>query len=171
VRPDLRPTSDLAPSQRLWRLPSWLLNHAAARANRLVSDQFGRPGVRTKYAVLAGLEEFGPISQAELSRRLGIDRSDIVAVLNELERDRLARRAPDKNDRRRNAIRITPAGIRALEGLDDQVNAAQDELLEPLAPHERVQLNELLQRLLVHHAGYQSSTYGPARDDVEQSSR
>jgi Transcriptional regulators len=150
------PAPDLVPSQRLWRLPSWLLNQVAARANRLVGEQFGRPGVRMRYAVLAGVEEFGPISQAGLGRRLGIDRSDIVAVLNDLEREGLAQRAPDEKDRRRNAIRITRAGTLALHTLDGQVEAARDALLEPLRPHERAQLIELLQRLLEHHAGYRS---------------
>jgi MarR family transcriptional regulator, lower aerobic nicotinate degradation pathway regulator len=59
--------------------------------------------------------------------------------------------------RRRNAIRITPAGTAALHALDGQVNAAQDALLEPLAPHERAQLTELLHRILEHHAGYQNN--------------
>jgi hypothetical protein len=49
----------------------------------LVGDSFGRPGLRRHYAVLAGLDEFGPISQAALSRRLGVDRSDLVAALND----------------------------------------------------------------------------------------
>jgi MarR family transcriptional regulator, lower aerobic nicotinate degradation pathway regulator len=163
VSPDM-PAANVAPSQRLWRLPSWLLNQVAARANRLVGERFERPGVRIRYAVLAGLDEFGPISQAGLGRRLGIDRSDIVAVLNDLERERFVLRAPDENDRRRNAIRITPGGTHALNTLDDLVNAAQDTLLEPLSPAERGQLNELLQRLLEHHAGYQCRT-----DDVERS--
>ncbi|MDQ3153303.1 MAG: MarR family transcriptional regulator [Actinomycetota bacterium] len=154
MRPDTR-AADVAPSQRLWRLSSWLLNNAASRANRLVS-RFGGPGVRIRYAALAGLDEFGPISQAELGRRLGIDRSDIVAVLNDLEHEGLALRAPDENDRRRNAIRITPAGTAALHVLDDQIDAAQDALVEPLSPDERVQLNQLLQRLLEYHAGYRS---------------
>jgi MarR family transcriptional regulator, lower aerobic nicotinate degradation pathway regulator len=142
------------PSKRLWVLPSWLLHQAASQARRLVGDAFGRPGARLHYAVLAGLDEFGPISQAALSRRLGVDRSDLVAALNELERDGLALRAPDESDRRRNAIRITPAGTAALHELDAKVHAAQDALLEPLTAAERAQLNALLQRLLEHHSGY-----------------
>lgn len=156
----------LVPSRRLWQLPSWLLNQVAAHANRLVGSSIGRPGVRTRYAVLAGLEEFGPISQAGLGRRLGIDRSDIVAVLNDLELEGFAVRAPDENDRRRNAIRITMAGTRALHALDDQVNAAQDALLAPLTPDERAQLNALLQRLLEHHSGYRRHP-----GDVERTAR
>ncbi|MFC4950650.1 MarR family winged helix-turn-helix transcriptional regulator [Pseudonocardia sp. GCM10023141] len=152
---DIR-VAEFAPSRRLWRLPSWLLNQAAARANRLVAGQFGRPGLRSSYAVLAGLDEFGPISQAELGRRLGIDRSDMVTLLNDLERDGLAQRTPDENDRRRNAIRITDAGTAAMRAFDGRVEAAQDEFLAPLTVAERAQLVGLLHRLLEHHAGYRA---------------
>jgi len=132
----------------MWRLHSWLLNQAAARANRLVAAEFGQAGSRSRYPVLAGLSEFGPISQAELGRRVGIDRSDMVALLNGLERDGLAVRAPDENDRRRNALRITPAGEQALLALDDLVDRGQAALLAPLTEEEREQLARLLRRLL-----------------------
>lgn len=161
------PAEDI-PSERLWRLPSWLLNMVSARANRLVGERFGRPGRRLRHAVLAGIEEFGPISQAALGRRLGVDRSDMVAVLNELEGEGLARRAPDDHDRRRNAIRATPAGTAALCELDDLVSDAQVELLDPLSPRERAQFVELLQRLLSHHAGYRPAGVGPG-DERERS--
>lgn len=141
-----------APSRRLWVLPSWLLNQVASRANRLVAESFGRPGVRMHYAVLAGLAEFGPISQAELSRRLGVDRSDLVAALNELEREEFVLRAPDDRDRRRNVLRITSVGQDELHSLDARVQAAAAALLAPLAPGERQQLVSLLQRLLAHHS-------------------
>jgi MarR family transcriptional regulator, lower aerobic nicotinate degradation pathway regulator len=85
------------------------------------------------------------------ARRLGIDRSDVVAVLNDLERDGLALRGPDTHDRRRNAISITAAGSRTLRSLDDLVDEAQGALLEPLSARERRQFNDLLQRLVEHH--------------------
>lgn len=151
--PEQRATAPVAaPSRRLWVLPSWLLNQVASRANRLVAESFGRPGVRLHYAVLAGLVEFGPISQAELSRRLGVDRSDLVAALNELERQGFALREPDGRDRRRNALRITPAGDVELRRLDTRVQTAAAELLAPLALDEREQLVSLLQRVLAHHS-------------------
>jgi DNA-binding MarR family transcriptional regulator len=148
-------TRAVTPSKRMWALPSWQLNQAASRANKLVGEAFGRPGAKRGYGVLAGIEEFGPISQAALSRTLGIDRSDIVSTLNELERDGLAVRAPDEQDRRRNAIRITPAGIQALHALDEEVNRAQEALMEPLSETERAQLSALLHRLLTHHNGWE----------------
>jgi MarR family transcriptional regulator, lower aerobic nicotinate degradation pathway regulator len=129
-----------------------MLSRLAGRSYRLVVDRLTSAGVRRDhYAILAALEEFGPVSQATLARRLGIDRSDVVAVLNDLERDGLALRAPDTHDRRRNAITITTAGSRTLRSLDDLVDEAQGALLEPLSATERRQFSDLLQRLVEHH--------------------
>jgi MarR family transcriptional regulator, lower aerobic nicotinate degradation pathway regulator len=154
----------LVPPQRLWRLPSWLVNQISVLAYRLVIDAFSGAGFRRDhYAVLSGLEEYGPISQAALCRRLGIDRSDMVAVLNLLEHDGHALRRPDPTDQRRNAISITAAGRRTLRRLDGLVARAQDELLGPLSARERRHLVSLLQRLVDFHVG----TPDGAGDSVE----
>lgn len=149
------------PPQRLRRLPSWLINQARVIANRRVTERFGRPGSRTDYAVLASLQEFGSLSQAELGRRLGIDRSDVVALLNHLQDDDVVTREPDPDDRRRNAISITTTGRRRLRRMDRDVQRAQDDLLEPLDARERRMLTTLLQRVVDHHhAADRRSTSG-----------
>jgi DNA-binding MarR family transcriptional regulator len=135
--------------RRLRRLPSWLLNQAALRANRLVSEGFEAEGMRRHhFSVLVALDEDGPASQAALGRRLGIDRSDMVAVINDLERDGLVARAEDERDRRRNVIRATPAGRKALKRLGARVDAAQAALLEPISAAERRTLERLLARVV-----------------------
>ncbi len=63
----------------------------------------------------------------------------------------LAQRTPDPADRRRNIIRITPAGTTHLQQLDELLAGVQDELLAPLSPAERQQLIRLLSRILEHH--------------------
>jgi MarR family transcriptional regulator, lower aerobic nicotinate degradation pathway regulator len=134
---------------RLRALPSWLLNQAALRANRLVSEGFEEEGMRRHhFSVLVALDEDGPASQAALGRRLGIDRSDMVAVINDLERDGLVARAKDERDRRRNVVRATPAGQKALKRLGARADAAQAELLEPLSAAERRTLEGLLARVV-----------------------
>ncbi|WP_109524991.1 MarR family winged helix-turn-helix transcriptional regulator [Nocardia aurea] len=139
---------------RLRRLPSRLLGIAAAHADRLVSAGLSAADARKwHYAVLVALHDLGPASQATLSRRTGIYRSDLVAVINELTGRGLVERAPDPADRRRNVITMTPAGRRALDRLDALVASLQDDLLAPLAEPEREQLIELLARLVDHHGG------------------
>jgi DNA-binding MarR family transcriptional regulator len=140
---------------RLDRLPSRLLGQAALRADRLVAAALAEEGVRRHhYAVLATLADHGPASQAELGRRLWIDRSDMHAVLADLERARLVSRERDAADRRRNVVAATPGAEPALERLDARVAEAQEALLAPLGAGERAQLLGLLARLV------------PPRDDA-----
>ncbi len=103
--------------------------------------------------MLAALEEFGPASQASLGRRTEMDRSDVVAAINELAAQKLAERATDQNDRRRNIITITAKGRAHLRRLDTLLADAQDELLAPLSPGERQTLVGMLTRLLDYHTG------------------
>jgi DNA-binding MarR family transcriptional regulator len=100
---------------------------------------------------LATLAEFGPLSQAELGRRCGIDRSDMVALVNELSAQGRIMRAPDAVDRRRNVITITAAGLQYLVELRGLVDGAQQDLLAGLSTPERADLVELLSRVVESH--------------------
>ncbi|MFG1694412.1 MarR family winged helix-turn-helix transcriptional regulator [Nonomuraea sp. NPDC049309] len=146
-------TPEGPPPERLRTLPSRLTNGAALIANRIVDQALAQAGARRyHYALLATLEEYGPASQAALGRRTGIDRSDVVAAVNELAAQGLLERAPDPDDRRRNIITITPAGRKRLADLDRLLAAAQDAYLAPLSPADRRTLTDLLTRLVEHHA-------------------
>jgi DNA-binding MarR family transcriptional regulator len=137
------------PPRRLRRLPSWLTSQVARRAQRLVSDALAEEGVRRQhFTVLASLAEQGGASQAALGRRLWIDRSDLHAILNELERDGLVKRIRDAQDRRRNHVTLTPAGAAALKRLEKRVEAAQNALLRPLSAADRRELRRLLEQLV-----------------------
>jgi MarR family transcriptional regulator, lower aerobic nicotinate degradation pathway regulator len=134
--------------------PSWLLNQAAAHAGRLASAGFAAHDLRGyHFRLLASLAEDGPASQADLGRRCGIDRSDVVAAINDLAGRGLVVRAPDPDDRRRNIISLTDAGADEAHRMTDTVARVQDDLLAPLSSSERAQLTRLLTRLLDHHSG------------------
>ena len=78
--------SEYDPPLRLRALPSWLAAQMARRAQRLVEETLAHEGARRQhFVVLTSLAEQGPASQADLGRRLWIDRSDLHAILNELE--------------------------------------------------------------------------------------
>ena len=137
------------PPERLRRLPTWLTAEAARRGRRLVDTSLAQDGARRQhFTVLTSLSEQGPTSQAELGRRLSIDRSDLHALLGELERDGIVTRVRDERDRRRNVVMLTRAGQSVLARLDMRIDTAQDALLEPLSAGERRELSRLLQKLL-----------------------
>ena len=134
---------------RLRRLPSWLLGQLNVAARRAVGAVFAAHDLhRSQYALLAALEQFGPQSQAALSQRSGLDRSDVVRWVDELAGRRLVARAPDPADRRRNVVSINAAGRRLLDRLDLEIGAAQERLLAALSRSERRQLVQLLAKAL-----------------------
>ena len=137
------------PPLRLRRLPSWLVAQVARRAQRLVEEALAQEGARRQhFVVLTSLAEQGPASQAALGRRLWIDRSDLHAILNDLEGDGLIARVRDETDRRRNVVELTRAGKAALGRLDKRIDAAQAALLAPLAAADRRDLCRLLERVV-----------------------
>lgn len=147
-------TDDDTTPARLIGTPSWVLTHTATHAHRLVAAAFAAADARGyHYALLSALEEFGPASQASLARHCGMDRSDVVAMINELADRGLVKRALNPADRRRNIITITPEGLQELRRLDGVVAAVQEHLFAPLSASERKELTRLLARVLAHHAG------------------
>lgn len=150
---DMPDDGALKTPDRLRRRASRLLSQLSTRSDRLVNEGLAEADARKwHYAVLASLEDHGPGSQATLSRRTGIYRSDMVGVLNELAERHLVERAPDPDDQRRNIITISAQGRRQLGRLDKVLDDLHDELLAPLSPAERDQFVQLLTRLLDYHA-------------------
>ncbi|MFI6867381.1 MarR family winged helix-turn-helix transcriptional regulator [Nocardia sp. NPDC050406] len=141
--------------RRLRSLPTWLLNTCAAQGNRMVGDRLGHAETAHRYHfyLLAALDESGPTSQADLGRRIGLDRSDVTAAMTELERGGFVERTPDPRDRRRNLVHLTAFGRRHLDTLDTLVRTAQAELLAPLSGEEQRQLIRLLRTVVDHHVG------------------
>ncbi|MFF9478751.1 MarR family winged helix-turn-helix transcriptional regulator [Streptomyces sp. NPDC014733] len=145
--------------RRIRVLPSWLLGRAAARGHRLVAEALATEGMRMMHhAVLSAVAESGPISQAELGRRVGIDPKDMVTVVNDLQREGLVTRTPDPEDRRKNAVELSAAGRRVLRRTQRLGDRANDELTAALTPAERAQLVALLTRIVQPSDG----TGGPA---------
>ena len=134
--------------RRVAARPTWLLSRANARAQGLLADAFGAEGIRGyHFRLLAALDQYGPASQADLGRLTGIDRSDVVAALNELVGRGLARRKPDMSDRRRNVITMTKRGADMLERLDAVLDDVQNTVLAPLTAAERETFVRLLTKL------------------------
>ena len=148
--PDQQPLDSAAVSvlRRVAGRPTWLLSRANARSQSLLSDAFAAEGVRGyHFRMLAALDQYGSSSQADLGRHTGIDRSDVVATLNDLVASGLVQREADPVDRRRNVITITKRGAGALERLDAALDDVQDALLDPLTPNERRTFVRLLAKL------------------------
>jgi DNA-binding MarR family transcriptional regulator len=138
---------------RLMEMATWLISRTYGHSYRLLTEGFAAAGAHGyHYRLLAALMEFGPASQATLGRRAGIDRSDVVAALNDLADRGLIERSADHDDRRRNVVTITPAGVEEFTSLDAVVVGIQDAVLAPLSASERTELKRLLTTLVEYHS-------------------
>ena len=79
---------------------------------------------------------------------MGIDRSTMVSLIDQLESAGLAKRRPSAKDRRAREIEITPKGRRLLQRARRMISEVQDEVLAGLTAEERRQLLSLLRRAL-----------------------
>jgi DNA-binding MarR family transcriptional regulator len=100
-----------------------------------------------QYLVLNQLQALGKASQAGLADALGIDRSNLAAIIAELSERHFVARTRDEGDRRRYVLRPTPAGERLLRRTHGAIAAAEHDLLAPLDQDQREQLYGLLRRL------------------------
>jgi DNA-binding MarR family transcriptional regulator len=119
-----------------------------ARGMRRRFEQAVAPlGLRSRHLVaLTHLSDHGPTAQQTLIEALGLDPSNLVALLNELEDADLIVRTRDRADRRRGIIELSAEGERVLATVDRAFEAVDDEMLAALSSDERATLNELLAR-------------------------
>ncbi len=122
------------------------LSCAAHSAEELRAAGLGLSGRHV--AALAILEAAGPMSQNELGTTLGKDRTTMVAIVDELEREGLVDRRRNPEDRRAYALLATDAGREWLERAGAVLNVAEERLLGALDCDEREALREMLQRVV-----------------------
>jgi DNA-binding MarR family transcriptional regulator len=126
-----------------WALGTVMRNYLRA-VDEVVADV---PGGPRGYQVLAACGREGPRTQLALARQLGVDRTVMTYLLDDLQNAGLVERRPDPADRRARRIELTTAGNARLCELAGLLRAAEDRLLERLDPEEREVLRGLLFRL------------------------
>jgi DNA-binding MarR family transcriptional regulator len=107
----------------------------------------GVPGGPRGYQVLAAAGRGEPGSQLALAHRLGVDRTVMTYLLDDLETAGLVERRPDPADRRARRVVLTEAGTARLCDVERRLRTAEEHVLGPLEPAERETLRTLLRRL------------------------
>src|SRR5436309_2826413 len=113
-------------------------------------------GIRPRHvAALIELRDHGEVTQQSLCGQLHVDPTNLVAILNELERKGLATRRRDPEDRRRHLVEVSKKGIAVIERVSEVMDGVEDDLLDGLEPAEREQLEGLLTSIWERSGGYE----------------
>jgi DNA-binding MarR family transcriptional regulator len=131
------------------RSPSHLLHRALQLALDIYADEFGPGGLtQRQYAVLAAVETQEGLTQTDLVRITGIDRSTLADMAARMIVKGLLERQRSASDARANAVHLTEAGRAALEEARPKMAAADARLLKLLSGGKRETLTGLLRDLV-----------------------
>jgi MarR family transcriptional regulator, organic hydroperoxide resistance regulator len=90
---------------------TWLLHRAAQRLRNATGEQAEKHGIQLRdYIVLSALDKTPNLTQVELAKALGLDKTTLMSQLDRLERIGLVVRHSDPRDRRVRIPEITEAG-------------------------------------------------------------
>ena len=99
-----------------------------------------------RVGVLALIEANPGVTQSELARAVGLDRSTMVPLLDGLEKRGILERRRGA-DRRTNGLWLTPSGRRLLVEVKRHIGAHEERIAARLSRTERAQLVTLLRKL------------------------
>ncbi|HEY2666448.1 MAG TPA: MarR family winged helix-turn-helix transcriptional regulator [Actinomycetota bacterium] len=108
------------------------------------------PGGPRGYQVIAAAARSEVGSQLALAHHLGIDRTVMTYMLDDLEAAGLIERRHDPADRRARRVIVTAKGTRLLATLDRRLRAAEADLLAPLDAAERRSFRSQLRAVAAH---------------------
>ena len=149
--PDGEPLADGEPVAGGEPLPAlasrlaYLLKHAQLRLAELTGAAMAPFGVTGRQcAVLIAVDSQPPLSQQGVARRLGVDRTTMVALIDELEGKGLVQRRRDPDDRRKNVVALTETGRDTLRRASQAGDEAERRFLATLSPREAAGLRQAL---------------------------
>jgi DNA-binding MarR family transcriptional regulator len=144
-------TTGREPGDRLADDLGWglaVVFRAYVKAADAVTD--GIPGGHRGYQVLCAAVRDEPGSQAALASRLGIDRTVMTYLLDDLEAAALVSRQPDPTDRRSRRVMATEHGRDVLGDLEKRFGHAEQHLLAGLDTAGQASFRALLRALAAH---------------------
>ncbi len=133
----------------------YLLKHVQMRFSELTAAALAPAGINGREAaVLRAIDSPHPLAQGEIARRMGIDRTTMVALVDDLQARGLVQRRQDPDDRRKNVVELTGTGQDITRQATRAGEQAEQAFLSPLSAGEARRFKKTLQALL----------YGPPAD-------
>ncbi|MBN8529820.1 MAG: MarR family transcriptional regulator [Caulobacterales bacterium] len=118
--------------------PSHLMHRALQLALDVYTEEVGPDGLtQRQFAVLEAVSAKAGLSQTDLVRATGIDRSTLADLVARMESKGLVERRRSTLDARAMTVRLTEAGTAALEAMRPRVQSADKRILALLPKGRR----------------------------------
>ena len=105
----------------------------------------------TQCTVLTELSRDSPMTLAQLSRRIGLDKSWTSRAVEQLTKARLIEKVSGGEDRRTVQLSLSNAGVTRVQTLDQTLKELTDQALERIPPEQHTSIHQglaLLQQAL-----------------------
>lgn len=129
--PNLDVDGDDRPECLLGNL-NWLLAQAHYALASELAAAFEPLGLTPRGHAVLGAAQTGTHTQKQLADLVGLDKTTMVATLDELERAGLARRVPSATDRRAHVVEVTPAGRQKVTEANEVAKQVEADVLSSL---------------------------------------
>lgn len=128
--------------------PSHLMHRALQLALDVYAEEMGQDGLtQRQFAVLEAVSQKSGLTQTDLVRATGIDRSTLADLVARMTTKGLLDRERSTLDARAKAVRLAPGGQAALDAARPRVEAADKRIMALLPKSKRDGFLELLAEL------------------------
>lgn len=129
--------------------PGHLIRRAHQRSVAIFMEETADYDITpVQFAILNTLMDRPGVDQVTLAGQVAFDAATSGSVIGRLEAKGWVRREPDREDKRRKLLWVTPEGERTVSRMKRVVGRAQGRILGPLDEAEREQLLWLLHKLV-----------------------
>jgi MarR family transcriptional regulator, transcriptional regulator for hemolysin len=115
----------------------WLLSRASHVLMTESTAALEQSGISPREHAVLATAMTGELTQTEIARQVGLDKTTMVVTVDELEAAGLAERRPSRTDRRARVIAVTKAGERKVREAETVLDRVRDDVLSALPADER----------------------------------
>jgi MarR family transcriptional regulator, transcriptional regulator for hemolysin len=115
----------------------WLLSRASHALTTELTAALEDLGISPRAHAVLATAMTADLTQSEIARVVGLDKTTMVVTIDELEAAGLAERRPSSTDRRARVITVTEAGARKVRQADRVLDQVRNDVLSGLGDDER----------------------------------
>ncbi|HEX4894654.1 MAG TPA: MarR family transcriptional regulator [Hyphomicrobiaceae bacterium] len=107
-----------------------------------------------EFGTLGALQREPHLDQISLAERIGVDRTNIGLIIDQLEKKGFVQRSVNPDDRRSRIIQVMPEGVAAFTRQAPKTAMARERIFAPLTVAEREIFYDLLERIIAANEHY-----------------